>query len=307
MNSIPQSFYVYTLINSLTDRVFYVGKGYANRMDSHEREARRDVKSYKCNTIRKIWRQGGEVIKQKVAEFIDEQDAFIYEWCLINLIYGRKNLTNGSDGGEGARGVEYTPEQMERRIEGIRKAYANPLVRQNAREAITRQWREHPEKREAQGQRSKQMWSDPEFQRLQKIRNSAPEVVARKRESGKKVKNFKTFDGFVAPDGTVYAPITNLISFCREHGLLAGSMYQIDKGIILSYKGWTRINPRERRPPAWKPLSRQVNLMSPDGTIYSTIDNVAAFCRDHGLDRISIFRLLKGRYHHHKGWTRYNP
>src|SRR5258708_7392424 len=114
MNTIPQDnpkhkYYVYTLARP-DGTIFYIGKGHQDRrMDQHEIQARRGVKSHKCNVIRKIWHEGGSVIKKKVAEFIEEQDAFIYEWYLINLIYGRENLTNATDGGDGASG--WTPDE----------------------------------------------------------------------------------------------------------------------------------------------------------------------------------------------------
>lgn len=102
MDSIsPQIFYVYTLTNSLTEQVFYVGKGTGDRICVHEAEARKGIQSCKCSLIRQIWEQGGKVIREKVYETPIEQDAFIYEWCLINLIYGRDSLTNFWEGGNG--------------------------------------------------------------------------------------------------------------------------------------------------------------------------------------------------------------
>lgn len=102
MNSItPQHFYVYTLTNSLDGQVFYVGKGTGNRIDIHEAEARRGIQTYKCHFIRQIWEQGGKVIKEKVYETPVEQDAYIYEWCLVQLIYGEDSLANICAGGNG--------------------------------------------------------------------------------------------------------------------------------------------------------------------------------------------------------------
>ena len=97
----PQIFYVYTLTNSLTGKVFYIGKGKGDRIHAHEAEARRGAQTYKCFLIRQIWEQGGKVIKSKVFETPIEQDAFIYEWCLIQLIYGEGALANVCAGGNG--------------------------------------------------------------------------------------------------------------------------------------------------------------------------------------------------------------
>jgi len=94
-------FYVYELIDSLTRRVFYVGKGQGSRIEDHEREARSGVFSKKCNRIRKIWRLGGEVIRTVVRRFEYETEAYRYEAFLIHK-YGQARLTNINLGGCGA-------------------------------------------------------------------------------------------------------------------------------------------------------------------------------------------------------------
>ena len=66
------------------------------------------MESYKCNIIRKIWREGGEVLKTKVYEKLSEQEAFEHEKTLI-AAYGRQYLANKTDGGEGQSGCCHTP------------------------------------------------------------------------------------------------------------------------------------------------------------------------------------------------------
>jgi hypothetical protein len=100
-------YYVYTLARP-TGEIFYVGKGKGNRIDWHEVEARNGVKSYKCNIIRKIWREGGQVIKTRVYEGLTEREAFERERTLI-ATYGRERLTNLTDGGQGWSGHYHTP------------------------------------------------------------------------------------------------------------------------------------------------------------------------------------------------------
>jgi hypothetical protein len=91
--------YVYTLAYP-DGTVFYVGKGSGYRIDMHEYEAKQGKKSYKCNVIRQIWRDGGQVVKTKVQENMEEQAAFSLEIDLIRM-YGREHLTNVKSGGEG--------------------------------------------------------------------------------------------------------------------------------------------------------------------------------------------------------------
>ena len=93
-------FYVYTLAYP-DGTVFYVGKGTRyDRIHAHEQEAKRGIRSHKCNVIRKIYRDGGKVQKQKVAFFDTKEEAYRFEMQLI-AFFGRDTLTNCSDGGEG--------------------------------------------------------------------------------------------------------------------------------------------------------------------------------------------------------------
>lgn len=95
-------YYVYTLAYP-DGVVFYVGKGRHDRIDDHEREARKGVTSHKCNVIRQIWAKGERIIKTKVKEGMSEEDAYQLEIDLI-CRYGRAKLTNLTDGGEGGNG-----------------------------------------------------------------------------------------------------------------------------------------------------------------------------------------------------------
>lgn len=77
--------------------MFYVGKGTKNRIDDHEKEAKKGVCSHKCNKIRSL----PYILKQKIALFNDEQEAYDFETERI-AFYGLKNLTNVVAGGQGA-------------------------------------------------------------------------------------------------------------------------------------------------------------------------------------------------------------
>ncbi len=92
-------FYVYVLARP-NGEPFYVGKGSGNRIDDREREARAGHRCHKCNIIRKVWGEGGQVQRSVVFETDDEQEAFDRERQLI-AFYGRDALANHTDGGEG--------------------------------------------------------------------------------------------------------------------------------------------------------------------------------------------------------------
>jgi hypothetical protein len=112
-----KKYYVYELAypESMGGAVFYIGKGCArnagkgmrDRIDDHEKQARRPLSQTKdygrnvetCKVIQDIWAHGEEVAKRKVYETGIEQDAYIYEWALIHMVYGHDNLTNKPNAG----------------------------------------------------------------------------------------------------------------------------------------------------------------------------------------------------------------
>lgn len=99
--------YVYTHAypDDMGGYVFYIGKGIGNRIDRHEQYAKQGRKDHKCNVIRKIWVNGGQVIKTKVAFFATHKEALLYEQALIVLMRPYGHLTNLTDGGEGSLGL----------------------------------------------------------------------------------------------------------------------------------------------------------------------------------------------------------
>ncbi len=91
-----KKYYTYTLAypEEMEGHVFYVGKGTGDRMLEHEIEAKKGSPGRKCDTIREIWAKGYEVQKSIVYETDIEQDALIYEWAGINMIWTSPHLTN---------------------------------------------------------------------------------------------------------------------------------------------------------------------------------------------------------------------
>lgn len=124
-------FYVYELVRP-DGRVFYVGKGCRSRVNQHESEARSNCHCYKCNVIRKIWREGGQIEKRIVFKTANEQEAYDYEADLIKF-YGRENLTNKSDGGEVPR--NYSIEGRRKISEANRKKIHTPESKKKRSEA----------------------------------------------------------------------------------------------------------------------------------------------------------------------------
>jgi hypothetical protein len=110
----------------------------------------------------------------------------------------------------------------------------------------------------------------------------------------------RTWEGFFDPGGNAVT-IVNLYEFCRLHGLDFPSMHRLatGQGKIRSYKGWTHINsPRKR-----DYVKTYDGFIAPDGLPVDPITNLAAFCREHGLDNTHMVAVARGRIYSHRGWT----
>lgn len=132
-------FYVYELRDH-TGLVFYVGKGRGRRMRLHGADAKRGYDQRVHRKIRKLWENGHDFEAVKIFETNFNCVALAREIELI-AFYGRENLTNLTDGGEGTtgrkhseeskeliaatkRGKKQTPEHIQAMKEGLARAIA---------------------------------------------------------------------------------------------------------------------------------------------------------------------------------------
>jgi hypothetical protein len=110
----------------------------------------------------------------------------------------------------------------------------------------------------------------------------------------------ETWEGFYDPNGVRYT-IINLYDFCRRRGLDFPSMHRLAKGRskLKSYKGWTHENSVRKRAyiKSWE------GFIDPDGRPFGAITNLAAFCREQGLDKTHMVAVANGRITSHRGWT----
>lgn len=101
-----KKFYVYTHIRKSDGRVFYVGKGHGRRAWSKSRQ-----NPYWHNIVNK---HGFTV--EIVMWFDSEECAFSLEKALIKY-YGRENLCNLTDGGEGISGYKFEKHVLDKLLE----------------------------------------------------------------------------------------------------------------------------------------------------------------------------------------------
>lgn len=132
-------YYVYVLEIENDGEIFYIGKGSNGRASCHKYEAR-NIKNqnYLYRKIRKIWADGGD-FKYKIVFYTDnEQLAFNKEIELIKL-FGRQNLCNLTDGGEGINGKNHTEETKKKIGDKNRGRKHTPETIQKMREVHTGQ------------------------------------------------------------------------------------------------------------------------------------------------------------------------
>lgn len=153
-------FYVYILARP-NGTPFYIGKGSGHRVFDHDSEARSGHNCYKCNVIRKIWRNGGEVQRYTVFTTDDEDAAYAYEAELIAL-HGRANLTNGTDGGVGGRGRIVPTEEREVHRANTTARLSDPVARAQLSADRLDDWT-RPEYRAKQSDMARARWADPEW------------------------------------------------------------------------------------------------------------------------------------------------
>jgi group I intron endonuclease len=110
----------------------------------------------------------------------------------------------------------------------------------------------------------------------------------------------RVWEGFVDPNGSEVT-ITNLHDFCRTHDLDHPSMMRLAQGKskLKSYKGWTHRNSIRKR--AY--IKTYEGFVDPEGHAVGSITNLAAFCRERGLDNTHMVAVAHGRLISHCGWT----
>lgn len=292
-----KDFYTYRLIRSDTGLTFYAGKGQKARMYAHISNAKHhgDCNHKICNTIRKLWRNGYEVIHEKIADGITEAGALALEKLFISLgaVY-RWPLVNHSNGGEiGPTGRIMPPDEVARRAKIVKETWSDSDLRQLQREAVTKQWQnEEIRAKRIAGQ------DNPDVRKKMgdRLRGKHNDDLA------------KTYPGFVSPDGTTYKDVFNLHRFCQEHNLQISNMCNVASGKEYAHKGWKAYPLREA--PVKKtmpPKTPYTGFVSPDGQIYHVTSTLKAFCQEHGLTLGAMSNVNAGKWPSHKGWTKYNP
>ena len=106
-----KKYYVYLLINSLDDKIFYVGKGCGSRIYAYVSQSKygKHYNEHLSRKIIKILENGGTIIYKKIHKSNNENYVYKKEIEIIKKI-GLGNLCNKTLGGEGAKGMKHSEE-----------------------------------------------------------------------------------------------------------------------------------------------------------------------------------------------------
>jgi group I intron endonuclease len=117
------------------------------------------------------------------------------------------------------------------------------------------------------------------------------------------MRNVKTWEGFIDPEGNDRT-IENLHKFCRAESLCFSAMHGLAKGTgkLRSHRGWTHRNSVRKR--AY--IKTYEGFVDPAGCSVAPIHNLAAFCRQHELDKTHVVAVFNRRICSHRGWTHRN-
>jgi group I intron endonuclease len=124
------------------------------------------------------------------------------------------------------------------------------------------------------------------------------------KRNGKKLA--KTFPGLIGPDSTIYDPVVNLTEFCQTHNLERNNIRKLYNGKWSQWKGWRMVNPtyvkRPKKTGYTKTSGNMYKITGPDGTIYTKIDNITQFAKEHDLSRATLYGSLYNKRNIKYSW-----
>jgi hypothetical protein len=226
-------FYVYHLIDPLTNTPFYIGKGYGNRMYHHEKDVLKNIhpnnNSHLFYKIKKVLNNCGKINYKKIIENIDEQTALLEEMKEIKRI-GRSNLGVGplcnlTDGGEGVSGLKFSDEtrhKMSLNTKRWLQKHTHPFFGKHHKHISLK----------IMSEKSKAWMKDSNHR---KIISESTKIGMIKSGYIDRVSKSITLKN---PDGEIIT-IKNISKFCRENNLGNANLYKVIRGEIKQHKGWT--------------------------------------------------------------------
>lgn len=202
-NKTCSKFYVYGLIDPITNIIFYVGKGCGYRYKTHMYSQYLQDNNLKVNKIKSLLSKGLVYNVTIFAKDLYEHESYILETRLI-LLHGKLHdgtgvLTNMTDGGEGMGSYTY-----ERTVEH------NKFMSNNHKRLNVSVGKNNP------------MYGVSRPDASARMKN----YHKRTNTSGKNNSNAKIFLVYDAMDNLVHTIHGNFIEYCTAHNLPRNALYE---------------------------------------------------------------------------------
>lgn len=239
-------YYVYHIINPLTDRIFYVGKGTGSRCKQHLTDKKEYAFNKRLNGyIRNLIENNTPPIITKIAENLTEQEAYELEeseikkygrrgiddeGILLNLIEsGRPPIFKGEE--HPWYGRSHTDESKRKMSETKKELYKKGLIKtckghKHTDEAKEKNRQAHLGKKQTEDTINKRIKTRKE--------NKKPQTDYQKQKA--REANQKTWK-IITPEGNEEI-ITNLRQYSLERGLDPGNMMHVARGKQKQHKGY---------------------------------------------------------------------
>lgn len=202
-------FYVYVHRAKDTNQVFYVGKGKNKRKDD-------------CNSRSQKWRDfvsAHGFYSEIVLANLTEENSFLLEKELI-AFYGRDQLCNYSNGGEGPSGAKHSKEAVE-----LKKATSKSM------------WEKNPDRKIAMSNRALKQWNGEARENIVNRMKAAQEKMAQTGEKKNYMRNVNPVPVMCIETKQSFRTLADAVDWVRLTGI---STKPSQRPIALAARGFRK-------------------------------------------------------------------
>jgi hypothetical protein len=292
----PNRFYTYAYLRE--DRTpYYIGKG----------KGKRAYRKYKGETI-KPPKDKSRIIYLK--QNLTEEEAFKHEIYMIAVL-GRKDLGTGilrnkSNGGEGPSGWVASEETRRKMGEAQKGKTLSEETRKKIGEALKgntiwlgKSHSEESKRKISEALKGNTTWlgrthSEESKRKISEAKKGKTPWLGKTHSEESKAKMSAANKGQISWNkGKTLSEETKAKISKAKKGKISWN-----KGKTLSEETKEKMLERKR-----ELFAKTYHLISPEKEEIVVKTTLREFCREYGLERTSLTKVLKGKANHHKGWT----